>query len=141
MDTKEWLSRGWKLNDEIKTLEDECEEARSIVSRVTTLLSPDKVQTSMVSYDQKLVTYLEYKMTLEKAIFKLLEVKNEIEQTIQQLEDSTYRNILRLRYIRFMTWEQIALEVCYSYRQTCRLHGEALGEINHVIESHNQAML
>lgn len=46
-----------------------------------------------------------------------------------------YREILRLRYVCHMTWEQIAVKTKYSYRQVIRIHGKALQKFEEAFKS------
>ena len=49
-----------------------------------------------------------------------------IEKRIRQMENENEQRILRSRYIRGQTFEQIAVDLGYTYRHTIRLHGKAL---------------
>lgn len=49
-----------------------------------------------------------------------------IERSIRQMENETEKEVLRLKYIRGLTFEQIAVDLGYTYRHTTRLHGRAL---------------
>ena len=49
-----------------------------------------------------------------------------IVKQIDSLDDAVSARILMLRYVNGYTWEQIAVEMNYSYVHTCRLHGYAL---------------
>ena len=53
---------------------------------------------------------------------KLVDIMESIEHTIDGLEDSTERLILRSRYLQCKKWEQICVELNYSWRQIHRLH-------------------
>lgn len=44
-----------------------------------------------------------------------------------------YHDILWLRYIQDMRWEEIAVSIGYTYRHTTRLHGEALRVMEEVL--------
>ena len=69
-------------------------------------------------------------------IDELISVKRETEAAISQVENSTYRELLRRRYLLNERWEQIAVGMGYDYRWVLRLHGRALLEIKDAIESH-----
>lgn len=58
----------------------------------------------------------------------------EIEGTISQVEDDTLQVLLEKRYILGRTWEQIAVEMNFCYRHTCRLHGIALREVDRLLK-------
>lgn len=62
--------------------------------------------------------YVELWLEAEKEQFKLSEKLYSI--------DEPYRSILYLRYVRNETFEHISEELHYSYRQTIRIHGQAL---------------
>lgn len=63
----------------------------------------------------------------------LIATEQEIMQTIDRT-DEPYRTLLFERYINGKTWEQIAVALNYSYRQTTRMHGAALIAVKHVLE-------
>lgn len=63
-----------------------------------------------------------------------LKGKVEIEHTISAVADERLRLILIARYINCKTFEYIACEMHYSYKQICRLHGKALLKVQDVLE-------
>lgn len=67
-------------------------------------------------------------------IDELIRVKAEIEHTISAVADERLRLILIARYINCKTFEYIACEMHYSYKQICRLHGKALLRVQNVLE-------
>lgn len=52
-----------------------------------------------------------------------------IEQAIETLEP-TERMLMRYRYIEGLTWEEVAVAINYSWRQTHNLHGRALDKMS-----------
>lgn len=82
----------------------------------------DKIQTTVEK-----ITEIEEK--LDHEIDALVDLRNRIEAAVEKLEDGRLRDVMRYRYIDGMKWEQIAVEMHYSYMQVCRLHGKALLEI------------
>lgn len=49
-----------------------------------------------------------------------------IESQIRQMENEDEQEVLRLRYILGMKWEEVAVKMNYSYRRTLDIHGKAL---------------
>lgn len=49
-----------------------------------------------------------------------------IERQISQMENEDEQEVLRLRYIKGLKWEEVALKMSYSYRRTLDIHGKAL---------------
>lgn len=82
----------------------------------------DKIQTTV----EKII---EIEEKLDHEIYALADLRNRIETAVEKLEDGRLRDVMRYRYIDGMKWEQIAVEMHYSYMQVCRLHGKALLEI------------
>ena len=61
---------------------------------------------------------------------ELLNKHLEIEALIAEMPDAIESNILHLRYIEFKVWEQICIDIGYSWKQTHRYHSKALRHIN-----------
>ncbi len=75
----------------------------------------------------------EYVAILDKQIELLKEERLEkarcyqkIERQIRQMEDEKEQEVLRLKYIRGMEWEEVAIEMGYTWRHTHRIHSSAL---------------
>ncbi len=49
-----------------------------------------------------------------------------IERQIRKMENEDEQEVLRLRYILGMKWEEVAVKMNYSYRRTLDIHGKAL---------------
>ena len=65
-----------------------------------------------------------YQAKLEELATAMLD----IEEAIEALEP-VERQLMRLRYIKGRTWEEICVEMSYSWRQTHRLHAQALAKL------------
>lgn len=53
----------------------------------------------------------------------------EVEDMIGGLEDPTERRLMRGRYIEGKVWEEVCVDMGYSWRQTHRIHGQALDKL------------
>lgn len=80
--------------------------------------STDKVDALLDKREEVLNWYRAKKQELDTTLL-------EIERAIEGLA-SRERTLLRLYYIEGLTWEQVAVEMNYSWRQIHRIHGEAL---------------
>ena len=146
MTTKEWLSRGWRIDREIRELEQAQVEALALATRTTASTDGERVdgggdnssERAMVSYADKAA---EYAALIDEKIRELVSIKLEIIRAVGRVDDPTLRALLEARYINFKRWEQIALDIGYSYMQTCRLHGKALEELRHVIECYTPSLV
>lgn len=60
-------------------------------------------------------------------------IRMEIVRTLNGIQTPEYNTLLYLRYIEGKTWEQIAVEMHYTFRHTTRLHGDALREVDAIL--------
>ena len=65
-------------------------------------------------------------MLFRSAKQECLNVKIGIENKITDMEDGIECDILRKRYLEDKKWEEICVEIGYSWMQTHRLHSNAL---------------
>lgn len=136
MTKKEFLNQYLNAEKEIGIKLDQIARLRELSTKITQTLTPDKVKSNSEN-------------RLESSVSKIVDIEREIGASIDQLErtrlqvesvinsvpDVNQRNVLRLRYISGMKWEQIAVKLNYDYRWVLRLHGKALNKI--AIESHS----
>lgn len=53
----------------------------------------------------------------------------EVEDMIDGLEDPVERRLMRCRYIEGKVWEEVCVEMNYSWRQTHNIHSKALDKL------------
>lgn len=63
---------------------------------------------------------------LKKERLEKVRLYSEIESKIRQMEDEDEQRVLRLRYIKGLKWEEVAVEIDYSWKQIHRIHSNAL---------------
>ena len=136
MTKKEFLNQYLNAEKEIGIKLAQIARLRELSTKITQTLTPDKVKSNSEN-------------RLESSVSKIVDIEREIGASIDQLERTrlqvesvinsvpnvNQRNVLRLRYISGMKWEQIAVKLNYDYRWVLRLHGKALNKI--AIESHS----
>ena len=79
----------------------------------------------------------DYIETLERMIENLkaerlekIRRREKIEKAIKDMSDDNEREVLRLRYIDGKKWEEVCIEMGYSWRQTHYIHSRALHNLN-----------
>ena len=128
---KDYLSQYRRLEEEIKCKMDELAQWKSFACRVTRTMSDtgggsrgdDRIQKSYEKIEA-------LRHWLEQDIQTLLEMREEILQHIDAVEDYTLRILLRYHYINRIGLEEIAEKMNYCYRQVARLHRKALQQLN-----------
>lgn len=131
MNVKAWLNRAKNIDREINHLVEERDKEYARLISITPSYTADTVQSSKDPH--KFDRLAEYKEEIDRQIDNLLAVKTEIITGIAKLEDGRHREILMGRYIENLTFEEIAVRIHYSYKQTCRLHGRALLKMEVII--------
>lgn len=135
LDIKEFLSRGYMIEREMKELEAEKKKAFTMCT-VHGAAGDIKVQSSpRNSVDERLADYADYSAEIDKALRQLIHAKREIFNVIRGVKNNTYRYILEMRYIRFQTWESIAETSGYAIRHVHRLHKRALAAAAAVLDT------
>lgn len=66
---------------------------------------------------------------IEKKKAEMLDIRVDIESHIADMQDGLQGRVLYLRYICLMPWEDICVEIGYSWRQTHYLHSKALSNL------------
>ena len=130
MDTKQYLNQISRLDRMIQNKLAEISQLRELAMSVSAVKNEERVQTTP-NFDKIGTAYCkieEMEEKLDKLIDEFVDKKNLIISQIDKIENETYYEILFARYIEKKTFEKIADEMTYSWRQVIRLHGRALQE-------------
>lgn len=130
METKEYLQQIGRYDRLINNKLVELAQYRSMACSVSAVRNDERVQSSP-SYD-----------TMDKIVSKIEQMENEIDMLVDRYIDNkriiisqidsmpdemTYQ-ILFSRYVEQKTFEKMAIEMNYCYKQIIRRHGKALQE-------------
>ena len=131
MTAKQFLSRGRWIEREISALMRTRDETRDRLTHITQSYDGDGAQSTKDPHKFDALVELEYK--LDERIDALCAAKTEILDTIQQLTDSRERIALQLYYIDMKTWEEVCVELHYSWRQTMYIRKQAIKHVDEII--------
>ena len=130
MDTKTYLQQISRLDRMINNKLSEISQLRELAMSVSAVKNEERVQTTP-NFDKIGTAYCkieEMEEKLDKLIDEYVDKKNLIISQIDGIENETYYETLFARYIEKKTFEKIADEMTYSFRNVTRLHGRALQE-------------
>ena len=117
--TYRWIMQ--KYADRIEELYHEASGLKAIVydkDRVQT--SPeDRMERIFIRIDAEAEKYAKARARYDREVRKRMEM-------ITALENPAHVELLTLRYVDGLKWEEIACAMGYTFRHTTRLHGEAL---------------
>lgn len=128
MTTKEYLGQISRLNRMINNKLTEIAQLKDMAVSISAPQSGERVQTTP-NFDKIGTKYAkidEMERKIDGMVDELVDKKEKIIQQIGSMEDENTYNILFARYIEKKTFEVIATEMKYSWRQVVRLHGTAL---------------
>ena len=130
MTTKDYLNQISRLNRMINNKLSEISQLRELACSVSAIRNEEKVQTSTKadSIGTAISKIDEMERDIERTIDKYTKKKNLTISQIEGLDDELHYNVLFSRYIEKKTFEVIATEMSYSFRNITRIHGRALKE-------------
>lgn len=136
MTKKEFLNQYLNAEKEIGIKLDQISRLRELSTKITQTLTPNKVKSNSENRLESSVSKIvDIEREIGTSIDQLERIRLQVESVINSVPNVNQRNVLRLRYISGMKWEQIAVKLNYDYRWVLRLHGKALNKI--AIESHS----
>lgn len=124
------LNRYLKITNEIERLQDEIAKTKLLREQVASSLSDTSASTDAGNLIEVCTEQIE-KLTgaLRDSLYSLVLAREQVESIILTVQDERLKTLLLCRYVNGMTWEEIAIEMNYCYRQVCRLHGDALAKV------------
>ena len=131
MTKKQYLRQGYKLKQEIKSLEQTLKELESNLDNVKAIqYSKDKLQGGPLQDDTNIIEKIDKIIEVENIIkSKLLELKTfqaDLILKILKLKDLNEKRVLQARYVMNLSWEETAKELDCSLSYAYTIHGRAL---------------
>lgn len=129
MHPREYLLRLKLLRKTIESNIDEINKLKNLCSAIpTTDFSKERVSGGEQS--DKIATLvskiIDFENEIQTEIDEAVDLEKEIRTVINRQENESERLLLKLRYIDFNTWEEVAEKMNYSVMQVWRIHNSAL---------------
>lgn len=127
---KEYLKEIREKRQQIERLKERREALHLDVSFGSIDYSADRIQNSPKNKLEEAAVKLYKRIEqIDKTIARLsVEIDDRIE-SIENLPNEGFRNMLFKRYVDGKSFEEISVELQYAYAYTVNLHGEALKEL------------
>lgn len=133
---KEYLDKFRENRDAVKRIEEQIKEFE--LFEISPKINSIDVKTHDSSVAKDLSAYIVKKNELvEKMIqarYRRVRTYTEIFQAIEEVPDERERQVLTLRYIKCLKWEEIAVEMHVEWAQVHRIHAKALKHFNIPLE-------
>ena len=131
MTAKQYMNRVRRVDKEIKALDNLIQKTRDDMEKTTQKYDSDGSQSTKDPH--KFDRLMELESLIDQKISDQLALKAETLETIGRLKDRRQRIVLTEYYLNMKTWEQVAVEINYSWRNVMNIHGHALQEIQKLI--------
>ena len=130
MNAKEYLSEIKTKRRHLERLKERRKNLHLDVSFGAINYDADRVQsTPKNKLEEAMVRLSDRIESLDRQIAEIsVEIDDRI-NSIESIDNGTYRDILFKHYSEYKSFEQISVEMGYVYNYTCNLHGEALKEL------------
>lgn len=130
---KQYLNRVRRIDKEIAALLRLVQSTRESLENTTQSYSSDGAQSTKNPH--KFDRLVELESLVDAKIDEQIALKAEILGTIMQLTDRRQRLVLMEYYVEMKTFEQVAVDINYSWRQIMNIHGHALKEVERCLNS------
>ena len=138
MTAKEYLNQAYRLDQRIDAKLAQVSSLNDLATKCTATLSdmPGSPNRGRSTMEDAIVKIIDLQVEINEDIDRLVDLKREIVVVINSIENLEYRTLLEKRYLCFMTWEQIAVDMAYNVRHIYRMHDEALVKIKVPLTCH-----
>lgn len=127
----QFLRQYRRIAEKIELLKQDVLRWRALGEKITpSLTGMPKGGQDCSKVEQAAVMVCDTESQIAERIVQLTALRQKIEQAIEAVEDINLQNLLRRRYIQGQTFEQIAVEMHYSWRHTRRKHQIAVSKLN-----------
>lgn len=133
MTAKQYLNRVRRIDKEISALLRLVQKTRESLENITQNYDSDGAQATKNPH--KYDRLVELESLVDQKIDEQIQMKADILCTIMQLDDRRQRLVLMEYYIEMKTWEQVAVDLNYSYMHVTRIHGYALKDVQKLLNT------
>ena len=131
MTAKEYLSQARLLDTRINAKIQQVAALNDLATHATATLTgmprnPNHATSRMADVVAKII---DLQAEINRDIDTLVDLKREIVSVIKGIENLEFQTLLEKRYLCFLTWEQIAVDMGYDLRYLHKLHNRALMEV------------
>ena len=129
MTAKEYLKRAYLLDKQINVEIQELDSLKSMRGQVQGVFYGERIGSNPnreALFVKTLEKIWDREQKINEKIDKLVDLKTEIDAAIDQMENVEERLLLKYRYLKNESWEDIAMDLNVSYRTVHRIHASAL---------------
>lgn len=131
MTAKEYLEQAIRLDQRINAKIEQVASLNELATKCTSTITgmphaPSKSTSPMADAVAKIIDLQD---EINRDIDRLVDLKREIVGVIKAVDSPEYQTVLEKRYLCFMPWEQIAVDMSYDLRYLFKIHARALEQV------------
>lgn len=138
MTAKQYMNRVRRVDKEIVALRNMIQKTRESLESITQSYTGDIIQSTKNPH--KYDKLVELESLVDEKIGEMLSIKTETLETITQLKDRRQREVLIEYYLNMKTWEQVSVDMHYSFQHTMRIHGYALKGVEVILNGRAESV-
>lgn len=130
MTTKEYLSQAYRLDLRINSKIDQVSSLNDLATKCTSIISdmPRNANRNASTMANAIDKIIDLQSEINNDIDTLVNLKQQIVTMIKEIGNLEYQTLLEKRYLCFLSWERIAVDMGYDLRYVHKLHNRALNE-------------
>ena len=135
LDAKAFLQQVELFDNHINNKLEELDRLKALTTKITTSLKQDVVSSSgsQDKLGDAIAKIVDLEAEINEAVDTFIERKKAVSSIIEKVNNPDQANVLSKRYLLYERWEQIAMEMNFTYRHTTRIHGEALQTVRRLL--------
>lgn len=138
MTAKEYLKNIKKADAIINEKLKERDQLQGMRYRITQTLKPVMVSGggSQGGFTDASDRLIDLEREIGREVDRFVDLKREADALLRQLDNEQHYKVLHQHYILCESFEQIAVDMNYTYRNICYIHGRALQAFQKVLDAH-----
>ena len=136
IDVKAYLGQIKLYDTRINMKLDELTALKESLLRITPTLKDDVVSSSgsQDKLGDAVAKMLDLREEINADIDRFVDAKKAIGVVIDKMNDADQLQVIHRRYVLYESFEQIACEMCMTYRNVCYIHGKALQTVSEILK-------
>ena len=128
MTAKEYLSQAYRLDQRIDSKIEQVASLNDLATKCTSTITgmPHNPSGSTSTMADTVCKIIDLQAEINRDIDALVDLKREIIGVIKAVDNPEYQTLLEKRYLCFLHWEQIAVDMNYGIDNIFKLHKKAL---------------
>ena len=126
--TKNYLMRAYRVDQRIENKMEQIARLNDLATKATVTYSdmPRNPNRGGSRMEDAILSIIDLQAEINQDMLELVNIKREIMTSIKSVDDPELQLLLELRYLNYVSWEQIALQMNFSIDNVFKLHKKAL---------------